>query len=105
MPNTNKRIEETAKEIATISVDEFLDILSESFHPDNKWDKITNTANEFLFKAIVRESKKALSQHEEEMRKAIEELRRKNDPYDSRGDSVGISYNQALDDVLQTLNK
>lgn len=46
---------ETSREI----VDNFLLILSEWFHPDDKWEKIEAKANEFLFEDVNRALKQA----------------------------------------------
>jgi len=39
------------------------------------------------------------------VKESVAELKKKNDPYDSRGDGVGLAYNQACEDILSELNE
>ena len=54
-------VEEESKRIASESVDCLLSLLQDWFHPDEKWERIENTANEFLYEEIVSQTKKSLT--------------------------------------------
>lgn len=62
---------------ATEIVDNFLAILQEWFHPNTDWERIENTANEFLFEDILAtlvnlNTKHELALHQAEQRVARE---------------------------------
>lgn len=99
--------EEIAKHIASDSVDEFLSILQDWFHPDEKWERIENTANEFLYEAIIRNSKKAIQTAKQNQLKEVREkiegmiIFRCHD--NSKEDLEFKGYNKALSDFLKEL--
>lgn len=98
MPN-NKEIEEKEFEIRNNAL--------RKLHKNARHSNFYGLAKDILVEALEETNKlytQALTQHEEEVREEIEKMRRKY--YPPEGDfrtDTNEQYNEAIDDVLQTL--
>ena len=64
---------EEDKKLASEVVNEFIAILEPWFYPDDKWERIEKTADEFLFEGTLR----ALTTQREKIRKIVEGIQKR----------------------------